>query len=397
MAHALLSPSASSRWLRCVASPAAIKTGAWPVDDKPSAFAEEGTLAHAEAERAVREEIDGEVNDHANADADMVRHGKGWAKTCIEFAGYHPKWWAAEYKTGIAVVTGEEGAEGTTDFAAVAKDGTLVVADFKYGMGVEVEAVGNTQLTIYAAALLNELRYEFSIQRVVIVIYQPRLNERPSVWETSPADIDRRADRIRHVALEAAALCGERIDDIVKAMKPGESQCRFCPIKASCPGLRGQVEEVTRQQFEVVEAEQKPVIVMPSTSEEFARVLPWLDTIDGWVKAVREQSLSLAMNGGEIKGYKVVAGRKGARRWDDEAEQALRRMSVPVGSLYEKRLVSPTQAEKLHKTGVIGPRQWERIQAHITQSEGKPALVPESDKRPALGAPNKDAFQVIEA
>nr|WP_284109456.1 DUF2800 domain-containing protein [Acinetobacter pittii] len=33
---------------------------------------------------------------------------------------------------------------------------------------------------------------------------------------------------------------------------------------------------------------------------------------------------------------------------------------------------------------VIGPRQWTKIEALITQADGKPTVAPESDKRPAL-------------
>jgi acetyl-CoA carboxylase alpha subunit len=81
-----------------------------------------------------------------------------------------------------------------------------------------------------------------------------------------------------------------------------------------------------------------------------------------------------------------VQGRKGARQWADAkaAEDVLKAMRVKAEDMYEMKLISPTTAEKLHKAGVIGPRQWPRVQELIVQNEGKPHVAPESDSRPAL-------------
>lgn len=59
-------------------------------------------------------------------------------------------------------------------------------------------------------------------------------------------------------------------------------------------------------------------------------------------------------------------------------------MRLKEAEMYDFKLISPTTAEKLHKAGTIGPRQWPKVQALITQSEGKPHVAPESDSRPAL-------------
>ncbi|HHW4679931.1 MAG TPA: DUF2800 domain-containing protein, partial [Xylella taiwanensis] len=85
-------------------------------------------------------------------------------------------------------------------------------------------------------------------------------------------------------------------------------------------------------------------------------------------------------------GYKLVEGRRGARYWTDDsaAEALLKRMRVKVDHIYERSLISPTTAEKLHKAGTLGDRQWFLVQDLIGQPVGKPSVVPESDKRPAL-------------
>lgn len=59
-------------------------------------------------------------------------------------------------------------------------------------------------------------------------------------------------------------------------------------------------------------------------------------------------------------------------------------MRVKHDQMYDYSVISPTSAEKLAKAEVIGKRQWPKVQALITQSEGRPSVAPESDKRPAL-------------
>ena len=62
----------------------------------------------------------------------------------------------------------------------------------------------------------------------------------------------------------------------------------------------------------------------------------------------------------------------------------MKSMRMKLEEMYDFSLISPTTADKLHKAGTIGPRQWPKLQSLITQSEGKPSVAPASDKRPAL-------------
>jgi hypothetical protein len=90
--------------------------------------------------------------------------------------------------------------------------------------------------------------------------------------------------------------------------------------------------------------------------------------------------------GQKVPGYKLVEGRKGSRKWVDatDVEATMKSMRLKEDVIYERSLISPTTAEKLHKSGAIGPRQWPKLQELITQTEGKPSVAPASDKRPAL-------------
>ena len=97
-----------------------------------------------------------------------------------------------------------------------------------------------------------------------------------------------------------------------------------------------------------------------------------------------------------MPGYKVVEGRKGALKWLPDAEEKIRSMRIKREVLYEKTLISPTKLQKAFKSGQIGPRQWAQIEQLIGQADGKPQLVPESDKRPAIAVSVKEEFKTIE-
>jgi hypothetical protein len=114
--------------------------------------------------------------------------------------------------------------------------------------------------------------------------------------------------------------------------------------------------------------------------------------------------------------YKLVAGKKGARKWVDEAEAQRALSDATDGNpelMYDLSLISPTTAEKLAtpkkvKKGakplppVISPDNWSKLQELMIQGEGQPTIVFETDPRPALSPtdgfgevptiPNQDLF-----
>lgn len=88
------------------------------------------------------------------------------------------------------------------------------------------------------------------------------------------------------------------------------------------------------------------------------------------------------MDGGEIPGYKVVEGREGNRKWTDEAVvlKTLTDAGLTAEEVTETRLLSPAAMDK-----ALGKkRAAELLTDYIDRSPGAPAVVPETDKRPAL-------------
>jgi hypothetical protein len=72
-------------------------------------------------------------------------------------------------------------------------------------------------------------------------------------------------------------------------------------------------------------------------------------------------------------------------------------MRVKEALRYKRKLISPTVAEKLAKSGDIGERQWPKLEKMITRAPGKPTVARADDSRPEYKpVPVADAFSDAE-
>jgi hypothetical protein len=360
MAHAKLSPSKAHRWLHCVGSVAME-----PAEKEASSpYAAEGTKAHEFAASVLK----GEVN--VTEDIEMAEYVLVYTDAVRRAA--EGKLLHVEVPLDISKFTGEHGARGTADAVIVSYD-TLEVHDLKYGMGHLVEAENNEQLMLYALGVLDLVEGFTDIQNIKLVIHQPR-RDHLSECTISYASLMSFGEKVREVAkLALSCTPGDMLT-------PHEDSCRWCPAKATCPALEKMVYETVAQDFADVNYDPYPG---PDV----------ISLVETWLKAVQTAIFTKLQRFEPVLGWKLVLGREGNRKWNDEAavEELLKSLRVTKGDSHEQTLKSPAQLEKLG----LAPKKWDQVAPHITRNEAKPIMVDDRDPRPAVQPVKAEEFDIF--
>lgn len=367
-AHAKLSASGSHRWLYCPGSVKAEES----LPNTSSIHADEGSAAHELAELTLngsgnasdwlgKQLIDNNAHTVTDEMADNVQVYVDYVRG---FSGEHA------YEQRIDFSEWVPNGFGTSD-AVVVQDDVIRVIDLKYGKGIRVDAEENTQAILYALGVYAEYELLKDIKTIVITIVQPRLDHIDE-WEITVEELLKRGEWIRQRAEEAISPNAERV--------PGESQCHWCKAKATCPALLNYTHSAIMSDFETLDL----VNVDRLNDEQLRGALDAKKLIIGWLDAVEDHIKERVEKGDSFTGYKLVAGRS-TRSWlDDKA--ASEALELTLGdSAWEKKLLSVAKAEKALGKANIGT-----VSDLIVKSSGKPTLVPDSDKRPALGASADD-------
>ena len=119
---------------------------------------------------------------------------------------------------------------------------------------------------------------------------------------------------------------------------------------------------------------------VPSTlqDEEIEAVLERADELVNWAGDVKEYALQQALSGKQWDGWKLVEGRSNRRYVNEEAvAEAVEKAGF---NPYEKKLLGITAMTKQ-----LGKKRFEELLSDLVEKpQGKPVLVPASDKRPAM-------------
>ena len=120
------------------------------------------------------------------------------------------------------------------------------------------------------------------------------------------------------------------------------------------------------------------------TDEDVEDILSKVDDLVTWASDIKEYALQQAISGTEYPGFKVVEGRS-VRKYTDE--NAVASTVADAGyDPYEKKVLGITAM-----TSLLGKKKFEELLAcFITKPPGKPTLVPDSDRRPAMNTAKDD-------
>lgn len=373
-AHALLSASASSRWLAC--PPSARLEARFP--DGQSPYAAEGTQAHALAEGLLQQcEEDGGVP--------FVLSGPEWPKDMLDYVDVYvsivlEKLNEARKKTPDAVLLVEQRLDfspwvpegfGTGD-AVVISDNTLEIIDLKYGKGVPVSAEDNSQMRLYALGAFHNYGILYDFDRITMTIVQPRLDSVSSQTVELKELLDW-GDKVKLVAAKAWRGEGEYC---------AGPHCRFCRAAVRCKKLAEYNLDCLRYEFMAAD------LMDP---EDIVDVLKVEADVTSWLKTVKEYALDQAVNHGEkFPGMKLVEGRS-VRTITDEKGLAKKLTEEGYTNIYKPiTLKGITDLER-----VCGKKNFVKLSGEfVTKPPGRPVLVPENDKRP-VWAPDKEIIDEL--
>ena len=227
----------------------------------------------------------------------------------------------------------------------------------------------NPQMMLYALGALEIFDGIYDIDTVRMTIFQPRKSN-VSVYEMAKDNLLEWADteltQKAQLAYEGQGSfsCGE--------------WCRFCKAKAECRERAEANLALARYDFE------EPALL---DDDEIADILGKVDALTAWAADVKEYALQQAVSGKEWSGWKLVEGRSN-RKYTNDAVVAAAVESAGFDP-YERKVLGITAMQKM-----LGKSRFEELLApYIEKPQGKPTLVPESDKRPAMNTAKSDFME----
>lgn len=373
-AHAVLGASSADRWMNC---PGSIRMSRG-LPDSPSEHAAEGTAAHELAEKcltnghASAEFYRGEiipVDDYSfEVDDDMIEAVDVYLAEIQKIRDEAPdleEW--VERRFSLEALQPPQPMFGTGDWVAYSRAlRRLWVRDYKHGRGKVVQLRGNPQLRYYGLGALLSLPLDLPVREVDLGIVQPRAGNIGGEVIAAEELLDFAGE------LMAAA---KLVDTPDAHLTPGD-WCRWCRAKAVCPALKGQALAVAQAEFG------QPPAPHTLTPEQVAYVLERADVVEEWVAAVRKFALAEAELGRAPPGFKLVH-KRATRKWAADDDAVAERLALETGlefhEFFERKVVSPAQAEKLLK-----PLKKKLPDGLANAVSSGYSLAPESDKRPAV-------------
>lgn len=421
--EALFRPSSISRTMACLGS--TVLLGRMPrVEEVPSPYAIEGSVAHKVGEDALRgvrepaEWLDRRVT---------LPDGNGWfvdeeMVESVEFyAGFVRSLLSDGWEMDVEVKASLSPLDpsdpllaenrGTIDCRLVnRKLRRLKIVDLKYGKGIMV-AADAPQLLDYDTMAFVSTSVEGGWEETETIVVQPRAKDAV----TCDADGTVRDPRIKRAVHTPTDLLYSFLPRLIGAMEasldlnapltPGD-HCRWCKAKTSCPALADRALNLARDAFAatplldasslvttlptrvvaalpnyaVTPAAAPPgTVILPSPLSmdpaDLATILDRRPLYDAFMEGVERRAAQFLQAGVKVPGY-AIKPRTGNRRWRDtgEAVRALVALGLREQDIFvPPRLKSPRQVEDMlapvHRQSLVagGP--------FTVRETGEPTLV----------------------
>lgn len=373
--HATLSASSSSRWLNC--TPSVVFSAPYEVERKDTVFTAEGTAAHALAELKLQVDTGKITKRKFNAQlkkfkAESEYYSVSFEEFVDDYVGFVNETIAeysdpeVELEQRVNFSDWVPEGYGTSD-VVIMTDSVLHIVDLKFGKGVAVSAIENTQLMLYALGTYYEFNMAYDFDTVRMTIHQPRLYD-TSTYELSVAELLDWADNFVKPRAELA-MAGEG------DYAPSEKACQWCPAKAICKA-RADLNLQNAIKYDFADSnELEPAAI--------SDVLSQSKVIKKWLEDVEDYALTQARDQGQsFPGWKLVAGRSNRKIANAEVAASILSKAGYAEIYKPQELITLTNLEKL-----VGKKKFgDLLNDIIVKPEGKPTLVVETDKRPELSS-----------
>lgn len=370
--HAFLSASSSHRWLNCPPSTRLSQQ----YGDKTSSYAAEGTDAHSLCEYKLKSALGIEAKDPT---ANLTYYNEEMEECATDYSTYilevleNVK---KECSDPLILIEQKldysryaEGGFGTGDCVIVSDD-TLHVIDYKHGQGILVDSYENPQMKLYALGALELFDFLYDINTVSMTVYQPR-RENISTFTLSKEELYTWANEVLKPTAKLAY-------DGDGEFKSGD-WCMFCKIKHECRARAESNLELARYEFTL-----PPIL----EDEDIEEILSKIDDLVSWASAIKDYALQSAIQGKAWQGWKLVEGRSNRKYINEDSVAEVVKSSGY--DPYEHKVKGITAMEK-----TLGKAKFSELLSELVEKpNGKPTLVPESDKRTAINTAVDDFNEI---
>ena len=275
--------------------------------------------------------------------------------------------------------------------------------DWKWGAGVPVSPEWNDQTMLYTLGVWDDYAkdlfydahltglgpegedadlYSMPEIEVLIFIEQPRAPGGGGLWRTDMSTLLAEGRKIKRDA--------EATEQPDAPLVPGKKQCQFCKAARynTCPARAQMVADLIGAEFDDLETHHEthtPLEIYQAralTPEQRAALLKNADLIKGLLSQLHDETMDDSRKGRPTPGYKRVAGRRGARSWENSEAAELALLARLGPKAVKSDIRSPAQIET-----VMGKQDFEKAFGPLVK-HGEPSetLVADTDPRPALSS-----------